>query len=169
MEQGRSTSLRLSSKSNKLIPRDITEGLGKLPPQARDLEEAVLGALMAQDLALFVVFFDLMLVPFFFLTGQWGEGRRVQATMKLVIYTLVGSLLMLVAILATAFACSRWRHRASAVRLTASPGRSARRPARACRLWRFGWVASTGQDARGSSTRSAPGRRPSVRDCGRTT
>ena len=39
--------------------------------------------------------------PFFFLTGQWGEGRRVQATMKLVIYTLVGSLLMLTAAIAT--------------------------------------------------------------------
>ena len=64
-------------------------------------ETAVLGALLAQDLALFVVFFDLMLVPFFFLTGQWGEGRRVQATMKLVIYTLVGSLLMLTAAIAT--------------------------------------------------------------------
>ena len=64
-------------------------------------ETAVLGALFAQDLALFVIFFDLMLVPFFFLTGQWGEGRRVQATMKLVIYTLVGSLLMLAAAVAT--------------------------------------------------------------------
>jgi replicative DNA helicase len=48
MEQGRSTSLRLSSKSNKLIPRDISETLGKLPPQALDLEEAVLGALMLE-------------------------------------------------------------------------------------------------------------------------
>jgi NADH-quinone oxidoreductase subunit M len=64
-------------------------------------ETAVLGALMAQDLALFVVFFDLMLVPFFFLTGIWGGVRRVQATMKLVIYTLVGSLLMLTAAVAT--------------------------------------------------------------------
>jgi len=64
-------------------------------------ETAVLGALMAQDLALFVVFFDLMLVPFFFLTGIWGGARRVQATMKLVIYTLVGSLLMLTAAVAT--------------------------------------------------------------------
>ena len=52
MEQGRSTSLRLSSKSNKLIPRDISESLGKLPPQARDLEEAVLGALMLEKNAL---------------------------------------------------------------------------------------------------------------------
>jgi replicative DNA helicase len=52
MEQGRSTSLRLSSKTNKLIPRDITESLGKLPPQALDLEEAVLGALMLEKNAL---------------------------------------------------------------------------------------------------------------------
>ena len=64
-------------------------------------ETAVLGALLAQDLALFVVFFDLMLVPFFFLTGIWGGARRVQATLKLVIYTLVGSLLMLTAAVAT--------------------------------------------------------------------
>ena len=52
MEQGRSTSLRLSGKSNKLVPRDISESLGKLPPQARDLEEAVLGALMLEKNAL---------------------------------------------------------------------------------------------------------------------
>jgi NADH-quinone oxidoreductase subunit M len=61
----------------------------------------VLGALMAQDLALFVVFFDLMLVPFFFLTGQWGGENRVPAITKLFIYTLVGSLLMLTAAIAT--------------------------------------------------------------------
>src|SRR5215210_2430449 len=46
-------------------------------------------------LALAVVFFDLMLVPFYFLIGAWGEYRRVYATTKLVIYTLAGSLLML--------------------------------------------------------------------------
>src|SRR3712207_982151 len=59
-------------------------------------ETAVLGAFMAQDLALFVVFFDLMLVPFYFLIGAWGSGDRVRATTKFVIYTLAGSLLMLV-------------------------------------------------------------------------
>jgi NADH-quinone oxidoreductase subunit M len=59
-------------------------------------ETAVLGAFMAQDLALFVVFFDLMLVPFYFLIGGWGSGERVRATTKFVIYTLSGSLLMLV-------------------------------------------------------------------------
>ena len=63
-------------------------------------ETAVLGAFMAQDLALFVVFFDLMLVPFYFLIGGWGIGDRVAATTKFVIYTLVGSLLMLAAAVA---------------------------------------------------------------------
>ena len=58
-------------------------------------ETAVLGAFAAQDLALFVVFFDLMLVPFYFLIGGWGAGDRVRATTKFTIYTLVGSLLML--------------------------------------------------------------------------
>ena len=63
---------------------------------------AVLGALLAQDLVLFVAFFDLMLVPFFFLTGIWGPPEtRVAAITKLFIYTLVGSLLMLAAAIAT--------------------------------------------------------------------
>jgi NADH-quinone oxidoreductase subunit M len=65
-------------------------------------ESAVLGAFMAQDLLLFVAFFDLMLIPFYFLTGVWGGEHRVRATTKLVIYTLVGSLLMLAAAIATA-------------------------------------------------------------------
>src|SRR3954452_17856587 len=63
-------------------------------------ETAVLGAFVAQDVALFVFFFDLMLVPFYFLIGAWGEGDRVRATTKFVIYTLVGSLLMLAAAVA---------------------------------------------------------------------
>src|SRR3954471_17817623 len=63
-------------------------------------ETAVLGAFVAQDVALFVFFFDLMLVPFYFLIGAFGGRRRVQATTKFVIYTLVGSLLMLAAAVA---------------------------------------------------------------------
>jgi NADH-quinone oxidoreductase subunit M len=59
-------------------------------------ETAILGVFCAQDLALFVLFFDLTLVPFYFLIGAWGEGEnRVAATTKFVIYTLAGSLLML--------------------------------------------------------------------------
>jgi NADH-quinone oxidoreductase subunit M len=65
-------------------------------------ESGVLGALMAQDLALFVIFFDLMLVPFLFLGGGWGDTpNRVASMIKLFIYTLVGSLLMLSAAVAT--------------------------------------------------------------------
>ena len=60
----------------------------------------MLGAFMAQDLALFIVFFDLMLVPFYFLIGGWGSGERVRATTKFVIYTLSGSLLMMAAAIA---------------------------------------------------------------------
>jgi NADH-quinone oxidoreductase subunit M len=64
-------------------------------------QTAVFGALLAQDLALFVIFFDLMLVPFFFLTGAWGGPNRIPAVLKLFIYTLVGSLLMLAGAIAT--------------------------------------------------------------------
>ncbi len=65
-------------------------------------ETATLGAFLAQDLLLFVLFFDLMLVPFFFLIGSYGTGDRVRATIKMMVYTLVGSLLMLVGAIATA-------------------------------------------------------------------
>jgi NADH-quinone oxidoreductase subunit M len=65
-------------------------------------ETATLGAFLAQDLLLFVLFFDLMLVPFWFLIGTFGGENRVAATTKMIVYTLVGSLLMLVAAIATA-------------------------------------------------------------------
>jgi NADH-quinone oxidoreductase subunit M len=67
-------------------------------------ESAVLGAFCAQDLALFIGFFDLMLIPFYFLSGTWGSGdreARVRGTTKLVIYTLVGSFFMLAGAIAT--------------------------------------------------------------------
>src|SRR5919106_3069490 len=65
-------------------------------------ETGALGAFLAQDLLLFVLFFDLMLVPFYFLIGAWGGENRIRATMKMMVYTLVGSLLMLVGAIATA-------------------------------------------------------------------
>ena len=65
-------------------------------------QTAVFGAFLAQDLLLFVLFFDLMLIPFYFLIGGWGTGDRIAATIKMLIYTLIGSLLMLVAAIATA-------------------------------------------------------------------
>jgi NADH-quinone oxidoreductase subunit M len=70
-------------------------------------ETATLGSFLAQDLLLFVLFFDLMLVPFYFLFGAWGSDRpggpsAAAATLKMIVYTLIGSLLMLVAAIATA-------------------------------------------------------------------
>src|SRR3954447_8664849 len=69
-------------------------------------ETAALGAFLAQDLLLFVLFFDLMLVPFWFLIGAFGGENRIAATTKMIVYTLVGSLLMLVAAVATAILSS---------------------------------------------------------------
>ena len=70
-------------------------------------ETGVLGAFLAQDLLLFVLFFDLMLIPFFFLIGAFGGENRIAATTKMLVYTLVGSLLMLVGAIATAILVSQ--------------------------------------------------------------
>jgi len=75
-------------------------------------ETATLGAFIAQDLLLFVLFFDLMLVPFYFLFGAWGSDREggptaSAATLKMIVYTLIGSLLMLVGAIATAIVASQ--------------------------------------------------------------
>ena len=73
-------------------------------------ESAVLGAFCAQDLLLFVAFFDLMLIPFYFLVGSWGSGERVRATIKLVIYTAAGSFLMLAAAIAAGALAASQHH-----------------------------------------------------------
>jgi NADH-quinone oxidoreductase subunit M len=63
------------------------------------LETGMLGTLVALDLFLFYVFWELMLVPMYFLIGVWGGQRRLYAAVKFVIYTMTGSLLMLVGII----------------------------------------------------------------------
>ncbi|MBI5311047.1 MAG: NADH-quinone oxidoreductase subunit M [Actinobacteria bacterium] len=65
-------------------------------------EVGTLGAFMAQDLILFILFFDLLLIPFYFLIGIWGQGDRRAATTKFMIYTMAGSLLMFAAAIAFA-------------------------------------------------------------------
>ena len=62
------------------------------------LETAMIGALLALDMFLFYLFWELMLVPMYLLIGVWGGTERIAATMKFFLYTAVGSLLMLVAI-----------------------------------------------------------------------
>jgi NADH-quinone oxidoreductase subunit M len=64
----------------------------------------MLGVFVALDLFLFYVFWEISLIPMYLVIGIWGGPRRIYATVKFVIYTLVGSLLMLVAILAVAIA-----------------------------------------------------------------
>jgi NADH-quinone oxidoreductase subunit M len=59
----------------------------------------VLGALLAFDLFLFYTFWEVMLVPMYLLIGVWGGERRIYAAVKFFLYTMAGSLLMLVAIL----------------------------------------------------------------------
>lgn len=67
------------------------------------LETAMLGAFVAMDIFLFYVFWEAMLIPMYFLIGIWGGKERIYAAMKFFIYTLVGSLLMLVAIFYMAY------------------------------------------------------------------
>ncbi|MGZ8475959.1 MAG: complex I subunit 4 family protein, partial [Candidatus Limnocylindria bacterium] len=68
------------------------------------LMTGMLGVFVALDLFLFYVFWEVSLFPMYLIIGIWGGPRRVYATVKFVLYTLVGSLLMLVAILAVAIA-----------------------------------------------------------------
>jgi NADH-quinone oxidoreductase subunit M len=67
------------------------------------IETAVVGVFLAQDLLLFYVFWEGMLVPMYFLIGYWGYERRIYAAVKFFIYTLLGGLLMFAGILVLAF------------------------------------------------------------------
>jgi NADH-quinone oxidoreductase subunit M len=63
------------------------------------LETGMLGSLVALDLALFYVFWEVMLIPMYFIIGIWGGTRRIYAAMKFFLFTMAGSLLMFLAIL----------------------------------------------------------------------
>ncbi len=65
------------------------------------------GVFMALDLLLFFLFFEVVLVPMYFLIGGWGHGRRIYAALKFFIYTMAGSALMLVGIVSLAFLTAR--------------------------------------------------------------
>ncbi|MFN2488645.1 MAG: NADH-quinone oxidoreductase subunit M [Actinomycetota bacterium] len=68
------------------------------------LETGLLGVFIALDLFLFYLFWEASLVPMYFIIGVWGYGRRIYAAMKFFLFTLAGSLLMLVAIIFMYFA-----------------------------------------------------------------
>jgi NADH-quinone oxidoreductase subunit M len=67
------------------------------------LEAAMIGVFLSLDLFLFYVFWDAMLIPMYFLIGIWGYERRIYAAVKFILYTMAGSVLMLVAILGLAW------------------------------------------------------------------
>jgi len=67
------------------------------------LETGMIGVFVATDLFLFYVFWEAMLIPMYFLIGIWGGPRRIYAAIKFVLFTMAGSVLMLVAILGLAF------------------------------------------------------------------
>jgi NADH-quinone oxidoreductase subunit M len=63
------------------------------------METGILGVFLSLDLFLFYLFWEIMLIPMFFLIGVWGHGRNIYSAVKFFIYTLAGSLLMLLAII----------------------------------------------------------------------
>jgi len=67
------------------------------------LETGMIGVFAALDLFLFYLFWEVMLIPMYFLIGVWGGERRIYAAMKFVLFTMIGGVLMLIAILALYF------------------------------------------------------------------
>lgn len=68
------------------------------------LQASMIGSFLAMDAILFYTFFELSLIPMYFMIGIWGGQRRIYATMKFFIYTMLGSLMMLLAIIYLMFA-----------------------------------------------------------------
>ena len=77
------------------------------------LETGMLGVFVSMDLFLFYVFWEIQLIPMYFIIGIWGGARRVYAAIKFFLFTFVGSVLMLVAILAVVWWYSEERRRRS--------------------------------------------------------
>ncbi|RMF06418.1 MAG: NADH-quinone oxidoreductase subunit M [Candidatus Neomarinimicrobiota bacterium] len=71
------------------------------------LDTGMIGVFLALDFFLFYVFWEVMLLPMYFLIGMWGGPQREYAAIKFFLYTLVGSVLMLVAMLALYFTCGQ--------------------------------------------------------------
>jgi len=79
--------------------RAVEEKVGLFLALLLAMETGIMGVFLALDLALFYLFWEVMLIPMFFLIGVWGHGRRIYSAVKFFLFTLVGSLLMLLAII----------------------------------------------------------------------
>jgi NADH-quinone oxidoreductase subunit M len=100
-------SLLLVLLTTFLMPLALVSAWGSVEDRFKEfiatmllLETGMLGVFVSLDLFLFYVFWEAMLVPMYFIIGIWGGPNRVYAAVKFILYTMVGSALMLVAILA---------------------------------------------------------------------
>ena len=128
------------------------------------LEAAMIGVFISLDLFLFYVFWDAMLIPMYFLIGIWGYDRRIYAAVKFILYTMAGSVLMLIAIIWIAYyhqavhrACraSTWpTSRRSTFRRRCRRGSSSRSRSRSRSRCR------SSRSTRGCPTRTSRRRRP---------
>lgn len=115
-------SLFLVMLTTFLVPLVVLAGWGDVHKRVKEymilllvMETGMIGAFVATDLFLFYVFWEVMLIPMYLLIGVWGGERRIYAAIKLILYTMAGSLLMLVAILYLA-----WAHKQGTGQLTFS-------------------------------------------------
>ena len=100
------------------------------------LETGMLGVFASLDLFLFYIFWEAMLIPMYFIIGLWGGPERIYAAVKFFLYTLFGSLLMLVAIIALAYSESTIPGGVFTTNLVALYGVASRLPL-ALQLWMF--------------------------------
>ena len=128
------------------------------------LESAMIGVFVSLDLLLFYLFFEASLVPMFFLIGIWGGERRIYAAVKFFIYTAVGSLLMLVGIIALYFLYHTFDYPTLLQAINGKPARG-KRPRRVLAVSRVcarilyqGSAVSVPHVAAGRTHRSAHGR-----------
>ena len=117
------------------------------------LEFGLIGVFLAQDLFLFYVFWEVSLVPMYFLIGIWGHDRRIYAAVKFFLYTMAGSVLMLTAII---YLYNRTQH----LQLSGHPRYAGERPphfqratSRCCCSWPSSWPSPS----RCRSSRCTPG------------
>ena len=117
------------------------------------LEAAMIGVFVSLDLFLFYLFWDAMLIPMYFLIGIWGYDRRIYAAIKFMLYTMAGSVLMLLAIIWIAY-YHQTVHRRAELRPRRSLSRSTSRAA--CRRG-CSWRSRSRSPSRCRCFRSTPG------------
>ena len=124
----------------------------------------MIGVFFSLDLFLFYVFWDAMLIPMYFLIGIWGYDRRIYAAVKFILYTMAGSVLMLLAIIGLA-----WLHQQATGALHLRPAEAARasrsrRGRSSGSSWRSRWPSPSrcrsSRSTRGCPTRTSRRRRP---------